>query len=199
MLRPTHRFALLALAALFAATAGAPALADSKKFLDSDDAKKHQDTDPQTYLKDYDKLVKGKEAQWVYFPAVGEPKTFKTVTLKPWTTTGGKPSKAKAAAEAGPGYFEGWIKKDAKLGWQVVPSGGDLTIEGNICNAWEPDGGARFWGGWMANPGSIIELVGKDKNGNTVFEIRHKARGSTVEDSVENGLEKILKTLQAWQ
>ena len=41
--------------------------------------------------------------------------------------------------------------------------------------------------------------AGKDKKGNTVFEIRHKARGSSVEDSVENGLEKILKTLEAWK
>jgi hypothetical protein len=188
-----------AAALVLAVSLPAPALADSKKFLDSDDAKKHQDTDPQTYLKDYDKLMKGKEAQWVYFPEGGGPSGFKTVTLKPWTTTGGKPSKAKAAAESGPGYFEGWIKKNAKLGWQVAPSGGDLTIEGNICNAWEPDGGARFWGGWMAQPGSIIELVGKDKKGNTVFEIRHKARGSSFDDSVENGLEKIMKTLEAWQ
>jgi len=195
MLRPTRRLALLALAAVFATTAGVPALADSKKFLDSEDAKKHQDTDPQTFLKDYDKLEKGKEADWVYFPAGYDASKFKTVTLKPWTTTGGKPSKSKMAADSGPEYFTNWLKKNAKLGWQVG-DGGDLTIEGNIANAWEPSGGAKFFGGWMANPGSIIELVGKDKSGATVFEIRHKARGSTIEDSVENGLEKIIKDLE---
>jgi len=197
MARTTRRLALVALASVFA-LAG-PARADSKKFLDSKDAKEHQDTDPQTYLKDYDKLVKGKDADWVYFVDGTDGKQFKTVTFKPWGTTGGKPSKSKSAAEAGPGYFEEWLKKKTKLGWQVVPDGGDLTVEGNICNAWEPSGGARFWGGWMANPGSIIELVGKDKSGKTVFEIRHKARGSTVEDSVENGIQKIIETLEAWK
>ena len=197
MQRLSRRVPLLALASLFVLAVGLPARAD-KKFLDSDDAKKHQDTDPQTFLKDYDKLVKGKEADWVYFPEGGDGHAFKTVALKPWTTTGGKPSRAKAAAESGPSYFEDWLKKKTKLGWTVAPSG-DLTIEGNICNAWEPNGGARFFGGWMANPGSIIELIGRDKSGKIVFEIRHKARGSTVEDSVENGIEKIIETLEAWK
>jgi hypothetical protein len=188
----TKRIAFLSLAALLCTALTASA---DKKFSSSDDAKEKDDE--QTFLKDYDKLVKGSEADWVYFAPGADLKSFKKVALPAWSTSGGKPSKAKAAAESGPGYAEEWIKQSKKLGWQVVPDGGDLTIEGNICNAWEPSGGARFWGGWMANPGSIIELVGKDKSGKTVFEIRHKAKGSTIEDAVENGLKKIIETLEA--
>ena len=78
-----------------------------------------------------------------------------------------------------------------------MKDGGDLRIEGNIFNAWEPSGAARVWGGWAANPGVGMELVAKDKSGKTIFEIRHKAKGSTMEDAVENGLENIVKTLEA--
>jgi hypothetical protein len=38
-------------------------------------------------------------------------------------------------------------------GFKVVKSGGELQIEGNVFNAWEPSGAARYWGGWAANPG----------------------------------------------
>ncbi len=74
--------------------------------------------------------------------------------------------------------------------------GGDIIIEGNIFNAWEPSTGARMWGGWLANPGCGIELRATDKAGKLIFEVRHKARGSTVEDAVENGLESIVETLE---
>src|SRR5215467_8383176 len=55
-----------------------PALAE-KKFLDSDDAKEKDE--PHEYLPDYDKLVKGHDADWVYFPN-GSLKSFKTVSVK---------------------------------------------------------------------------------------------------------------------
>lgn len=194
MTKTTRRFALLSLASLFALAVSVPAAATSKKFVDSDDAKEKDE--PQEYLKDYDKLTKGKEADWVYFTEGVDLKSFKTVSLKTWGTTN-KGSKSKRAAESGPEYLEQWIKKSKKLGWEVAKEGGDLRIEGNVFNAWEPSGGARFWGGWAANPGVGIELVAKDKSGKTIFEIRHKAKGSTLEDAVENGLEKIVQTFEA--
>jgi hypothetical protein len=190
----TRRYALLSLASLFALAVSVPAAASSKKFTDSDDAKEKDE--PQTYLKDYDKLTKGKEADWVYFAEGVDLKSFKHVSLKTWGTTNPH-AKTKHAAESGPEYLEQWIKKSKKLGWDVVKDGGDLRIEGNVFNAWEPSGGARFWGGWAANPGVGIELVGKDKSGRTIFEIRHKSKGSSMEDAVENGLENIVKTLDA--
>src|SRR5664280_2242140 len=189
----TRRYALLSLASLFALAVSVPAAASSKKFTESDDAK--QNDEPQEYLKDYDKLTKGNEADWVYFTEGVDLKSFKTVSLKTWGTTN-KHSRSKHAAESGPEYLEQWIKRSKKLGWQVVKDGGDLRIEGNVFNAWEPSGGARVWGGWAANPGVGMELVAKDKSGKTIFEIRHKAKGSTLEDAVENGLEKIVKTLE---
>lgn len=194
MTKTTRRFALLSLASLFALAVSVPAAASSKKFVDSDDAKEKDE--PQEYLKDYDKLTKGKEADWVYFTEGVDLKSFKTVSLKTWGTTN-KGSKSKRAAESGPEYLEQWIKKSKKLGWEVAKEGGDLRIEGNVFNAWEPSGGARFWGGWAVNPGVGIELVAKDKSGKTIFEIRHKAKGSTLEDAVENGLEKIVQTFEA--
>jgi len=35
----------------------------------------------------------------------------------------------------------------------------------------------------------------KDSKGNIVAEIRHKAKGSTIRDAVENGLEEVAKAL----
>jgi hypothetical protein len=192
MTKLVRLLATLSVAAAFAAVSAAPAFAKDEKFLDSKDAK--QEHDPQTFLKDYDKLVKGKEADWVYFPEPFDAKAYKTVTIKEYGSTGGTPSRVRLAVEAAPGYWEAWLKKKDPH-WEVVKSGGDLTIEPNFCNVWEPSGGARMWGGWYANPGAVQELIGKDKSGKTVFEIRHKSRGSTVEDAVENGIEKILETL----
>ena len=81
----TRRYALLSLASLFALAVSVPATASSKKFSESDDAKK--DDEPQEYLKSYDKLTKGKEADWVYFTEGVDLKSFKTVSLKTWGTT----------------------------------------------------------------------------------------------------------------
>jgi hypothetical protein len=169
-----------------------PAFAGEKKFIDSDDAKK-EDEAPQKFLKSYDKLVKGKEADWVWFAEGFDAKAFKTVKIKPYAATG-KGSRSKAAAEDGPGYWEKWTAK-TKLNWDQVKGGADLTIEGNIADAWEPSGAARAWGGWMANPGVCQEIIGKDSKGKTVFEIRHKSKGSTLSDAVENGIENICKTI----
>ena len=110
----TRRYALLSLASLFALAVSVPAAAGSKKFTESDDAK--QNDEPQEYLKDYDKLTKGKEADWVYFTEGVDLKSFKTVSLKTWGTTN-KHSRSKRAAESGPEYLEQWIKRSKKLGW----------------------------------------------------------------------------------
>ena len=50
---------------LLAALVALPAFAADKKFMD-DDASKEKD-EPTTWLKNYDQLVKGKEADWVFF------------------------------------------------------------------------------------------------------------------------------------
>ena len=48
--------------------------------------------------------------------------------------------------------------------------GAELTLEGNVFNAWEPSGAGRFWGGVMASPGCGLELVAKDSGGKVVGE-----------------------------
>ena len=88
--------------------------------------------------------------------------------------------------------MEQWLDKQ---GFKVVKSGGDLLVEGNVFNAWEPRGAARYWGGWAANPGVGLELILKDSKGKVVGEVRHKAKGSTLHDAVENGLEDCAKSI----
>ncbi len=160
----------------------------SEKFVDSSDAKEKDE--PQTFLPDYDKLVKGKDADWVYFPD-GSLTKYKTVSVSEFDHTG-HGSEAREAAREGKDYMEQWLEKQ---GFKVVKSGGEMQVEGNIFNAWEPGGAARVWGGWgAANPGVGLELILK-ANGKVVGEVRQKARGSTLRDAVENGLEDCAKSI----
>jgi len=185
-----HPFAPLSVLLAFALAFAVSSAAGSSKFVDSDDAKEKDE--PQGFLKDYNKLVKGKEADWVYYTEGADLKKYKSVSIK-FEANGKKESKR--AAGEGPEYTEQWIDK-SKLGWKVVKGGGDLAIEGNVFSAWEPSGAARAWGGWAANPGVGIELMGKDKSGKIVFQVRHKSKGSTIHDAVENAMENIIKTLE---
>ncbi|HYR45683.1 MAG TPA: hypothetical protein VER78_01665 [Thermoanaerobaculia bacterium] len=185
MVRYTTRLFAIALAA-FLLVSARPAQGKAKNFLDSDDAKEKDE--PQKFLKDYDKLTKGKDADWVYFPN-GSLKGFKTVTVKEFEENG-KGREARDAAREGKDYMEQWLEKQ---GFKVVKSGGELVIEGNVFNAWEPHGAGRYWGGWMANPGVGLEILAKDSKGNIVGELRHKAKGTTIRDAVENGLEEVAK------
>jgi hypothetical protein len=188
-LHPLRGPALVVLAALVAL----PAFAGEKRFSD-DDASKEKD-EPTTWLKDYDKLVKGKEADWVFFDGYSAG-SYKSVVVKEFSGSA-KDHESKRAAEYGKDYAEQWIQKSKKLGWEVADKGkADLTIEGNVAHAWEPSGAARFWGGWYANPGAVQELIGRDSSGKIVFQIRHKSRGSTIADAIENGLEDCVKSLE---
>jgi hypothetical protein len=189
MARQMTRLLAIAVAA-FLVLLATPAEAAKKTFLESDDAK--QKDEPQKYLADYDKLVKGKDADWVYFPAEGLKKGA-SVSVKEFDSNG-HGRECRDASREGKDYMEQWLEKQ---GFKVVKSGGDFVIEGNIFNAWEPHGAARYWGGWAANPGVGMEVVAKDSKGATVAEIRHKAKGSTIRDAVENGLEEVAKSLAA--
>jgi hypothetical protein len=181
---------LAAASATFFVLAVSSALAADKKFVDSDDAKEKDE--PQKFLPDYDKLVKGKDADWVYFPK-GSLKSYKTVMVKDFENNG-RSRDARDAARDGKEYAEQWLQKQ---GFDIVEKGADLIVEGNIFNAWEPSGAARYWGGWAANPGVGIELLIKDKSGAVVGELRQKAKGSTIPDAVENGLEDMCKSVAA--
>lgn len=164
----------------------------AKTFLASDDAK--ESDEPQGYLPDYAKLVKGADADWVYFPN-GSLKSFTTVRIMPFSSNAVDTRKVdgRHAAEFAPDYLKNWLEKQ---GFKVVDSGqADMVVEGNIFNAWEPSGGARFWGGAFANPGAGEEVICKDANGAILGFVRHKSRGSTIKDAVENGLEEIAKAI----
>jgi hypothetical protein len=134
--------------------------------------------------------MKGKDADWVYFPEGGL-KKYKTVEVKDFTENG-KGREARRAAEDGKEYMEQWLERD---GYKLAEKGAELVVEGNVFNAWEPGTGARIWGGWMANPGVGLEVLLKDSSGKVVGEIRHKSRGSTVEDAVENALEDVVEAI----
>jgi hypothetical protein len=181
-------YSVLFIAVLALAIGVAPAIGKGKGFLDSDDAK--EANEPAKYLPDYDKLTKGKDADWVYFPE-GSLKKYKTVQVKDFTENG-KGREARHAAEEGKEYMEQWLERD---GYKLADKGAELVVEGNVFNAWEPGTGARIWGGWMANPGVGLEVLLKDSSGKVVGEIRHKNRGSTIEDAVENALEEVAKAI----
>lgn len=181
-------YSVLFLAVLALAIGVAPALGKNKKFLDSDDAK--EANEPAKYLPDYDKLTEGKDADWVYFPE-GSLKKYRTVQVKDFVENG-KGREAREAARAGREYMEQWLERD---GYKLAEKGAELVVEGNVFNAWEPGTGARIWGGWMANPGVGVEVLLKDSSGKIVGEVRHKNRGSTIEDAVENALEEVSKAI----
>jgi hypothetical protein len=181
-------YSVLFIAVLALAIGVAPAIGKGKSFLDSDDAK--EANEPAKFLPDYDKLMKGKDADWVYFPEGGL-KKYKTVEVKDFTENG-KGREARRAAEDGKEYMEQWLERD---GYKLADKGAELVVEGNVFNAWEPGTGARIWGGWMANPGVGLEVLLKDSSGKVVGEIRHKSRGSTVEDAVENALEDVVEAI----
>ena len=165
------------------------ALAVPKMFLNSDDAKERDE--PQKFLQDYDKLVEGKDSDWVYFPN-GSLKSFKSVRVNDFENNG-RDRDSKDAAREGREYMEQWLEKE---GFEIVEKGpADLTIDGNVFNAWEPSGAARYWGGWAANPGVGLELMIKDKSGAIVGQLRDKSKGSTIRDAVENGLEDMAKSI----
>ena len=134
----------------------------------------------------------GKDADWVYFPK-GSLKSYKTVMVKDFESNG-KGRDSRDAARDGKEYAEQWLERE---GFEVVEKNADIVVEGNVFNAWEPSGAARYWGGWAANPGVGLELLIKDKSGEVVGELRQKAKGSTVPDAVENGLEDMCKSIAA--
>jgi hypothetical protein len=180
----------VALSTAFMLFAVSTAQAGDNKFVDSDDAK--QKDEPQKFLPDYDKLVKGKDTDWVYFPE-GSLSKYKTASVADFDHTG-HGSECREAAREGKDYMEQWLDKQ---GFKVVKSGGDIHVDGNVFSAWEPSGAARAWGGWAANPGVGLELLIKNSKGAVVGELRQKAKGSTLHDSVENGLEDMAKSISA--
>lgn len=181
-------YLVLFVAVLAVAIGVAPVLGKGKTFLDSDDAK--EANEPAKYLPDYDKLMKGRDADWVYFPE-GSLKKYKTVQVKEFTENG-KGRETRNAAEEGKEYMEQWLER---AGYKLAEKDAELVVEGNVFNAWEPGTGARIWGGWMANPGVGVEVLLKDSSGKVVGEVRHKNRGSTIEDAVENALEEVAKAI----
>ena len=121
MRSPAHSLRTPALV-LFAALVALPAFAADKKFVD-DDASREKD-EPTTWLKNYDQLVKGKEADWVFFEGYSAG-SYKTVAVKDFSSNE-KDREARRAAEDGKDYAEQWIQKSGKLGWNTAGSGNCL-------------------------------------------------------------------------
>ncbi len=187
---PSRRiFGTACAAAIALALISSPLLAKGgKAFLDSDDAK--EANEPQKFLPDYDKLTKGKDADWVYFPE-GSLKKYRTVSVKEFVENGRHDSKD--AAREGKEYMEQWLEK---AGFKLADKGAELSFEGNVFSASEHRRGAGWtpWG--VGNSGVGLEVLVKDGSGKVVGEIRHKGNGSSLEDAVENALEEVAKAVQ---
>jgi hypothetical protein len=129
--------AFAATLALVLAVAGT-AEAGKKKFMSDDDSKK--DGEATEYLKNYDKLMEGDEADWVFVGDAAAVKAAKSVKVEEFETNarGKNKREGKDAAEDGKQYLVQWIEENKKLGWSVAKGGGDLTLRGNVFDAWEP-------------------------------------------------------------
>ena len=92
---------LVALSAAFLLLAVNTAQASDRKFIDSDDAKEKDE--PQKFLPDYDKLVKGKDTDWVYFPD-GSLSKYKTASVAEFDHNG-HGSECRQAARDGRDYM----------------------------------------------------------------------------------------------
>ena len=90
-----------AFAAAFLLLSVSAVLAAPKSFVGSDDAKEKDE--PQKFLPDYDKLVQGKDADWVYFPKGSLKGTYKTVMVKDFENNG-KSRDSRDAARDGKEY-----------------------------------------------------------------------------------------------
>lgn len=196
MTKRTLRIPWLVSTLVLAVVPAGPSLAKTPKTFLASDAAKEAD-EPQKFLPDYGKLVEGKDADWVFFPN-GSLKEKKKVVLKPFQSNAVETHAvdARHAAEYAPGYLKNWLTKQ---GFEVVDSDGDMVVEGNVFSAWEPSTGARIFGGFMANPGCGLEVVLKDPKGEVLGTVRHKSRGSTIKDAVENGLEEVAKAIARGQ
>src|SRR5512132_1633056 len=112
-------YVVLFIAVLALAIGVAPAIGNGKSFLESDDAK--EANEPAKLLPDYDKLMKGKDADWVYFPEGGL-KKYKTVHVKEFVENG-KGHEARRAALSGKEYMEQWLERG---GYTLADKGAEL-------------------------------------------------------------------------
>ena len=179
---------LVALSAAFLLLAVPTAQASDKKFVDSDDAKEKDE--PQKFLPDYDKLVKGKDADWVYFPD-GSLSKYKTASVKEFDHNGHGPSAARRRATARTTWSSGSRSRASRWSSRAATS----SVEGNVFNAWEPTVRRATGAAGRPTRASGLELLVKDSKGNVVGELRQKAKGSTIRDAVENGLEDMAKAI----
>jgi len=74
---------------------------------------------------------------------------------------------------------------------ELLESEDDLEVVG------EADGGKTAIAAIETIPSDvvIVDLMLKDSSGKVVGEVRHKNRGSTIEDAVENALEEVAKAI----
>ena len=85
MIRYTTRLFAMALVAFLVLSVRPAEGAKGKTFVDSDDAKEKDE--PAKFLPNYDKLTKGKDADWVYFHN-GSLRSFKTVHVHDFEENG---------------------------------------------------------------------------------------------------------------
>ena len=152
-----------------------------KTFLDSDDAK--EANEPQKFLPDYDKLVKGKDADWVYFPE-GSLKNVQDGHRSRSSIDNGRGHESRDAARDGQGVHGAVAGEGGLQGRRARAP----TSSSRATSSTPGSRAARpaIWGGWMANPGVGLEVLLKDSSGKVVGEIRQKTRVRRSADAVEN-------------
>ena len=103
----------------------------------------------------------------------------------------GAESPRRGAATARTTWSSGWTKQ----GFKVVKSGGDIDRRRQRLQRLGAPRRGSLLGRLGGQPGRRARAAREGLKGNVVGEVRHKAKGSTIRDAVENGLEDVAKAL----
>ena len=164
-----------------------------KRYLQDDDSRDPKA--PSRFLHDYDLLEQGRAADWVHLRDF-DARRYRTVAVKPYRSEGAR-SEAGRLAEQGKRALEAAISRATGLdAWTVVdgPSA-DLVLEGHVAQVWGHDGYAGTW-----VQGSVVqELLGRDRSGQVVFQMRHRSVGRSLRKLLSRGVGDFVEELEGRQ
>lgn len=169
-----------------------PRVVTPQRYVQDDDSRERGAQN--RFLRDYDLLEKGAEADWVYLRDF-DARRYRTVAVKPYSPERGR-SEAGRLAEEGKRALEAAIGRATGLdAWTVVEGTADLVLHGNVTRVWTRDGSG---GGWAQNS-AVQELLGRDREGRVVLQMRHRSVGGSLRDLLSRGIGDFVSEMEARQ
>lgn len=180
-------------AILIEASKSRPRTIHPRRYLQDDDSQ-----DPRArnrFLDVYDLLERGREADWAYLRDF-DTRRYRTVAVKPYRPEAERSEAGRLASE-GKRALEAAISKATGLdGWTVVNGAtADLVLEGNLAQVWAHEGGQGTW----VQSSVVQELLGRDRSGRVVFQMRHRSVGRSLRELLSRGVGDFVKELEARQ